>query len=59
MRKAVAWAVVFVADENNWERMVERMSLHKEQARAERYAGDPLRPHDEPKKVRPLGFLDE
>jgi hypothetical protein len=59
MNTPVAWAVVFVADEGDRERMLERMSLHKDRARAEQYAGDPLKPHDEPKRVRPLGFIDE
>ena len=55
----VAWAVVLIADEGNPERMRERMSLHKDRARAEQYAGDPLLPHEEPKRVRPLVFGDE
>jgi len=54
-----AWAVVFLADEGDPARMRERMSLHKDRARAEQYAGDPLKPHDEPKRVRPLVFGDE
>lgn len=44
---------------NNRERMLERMTLVKDEARAKQYAGDPFKPHDEPKRVRPLGFLDE
>jgi len=57
--EAVAWAVIFIKDEDNPERMVDRMFLCKDKARAEFYAGDPTKPHDEPKRVRPLGFLDE
>lgn len=56
--KAVAWAVVFVADERDHARMVDRMVLCRDRARAEQYAGDPLKPHDEPKRVRPLIFGD-
>lgn len=59
MTTPVAWAVVFIADEADPERMRERMSLHKDLARAQQYAGDPLKPHDEPKRVRPLGFVDD
>lgn len=56
---AVAWAVVFIADEPCWERMLERMVLLKDRARAEQYAGDPLKPHTEPKRVRTLVFGDD
>ena len=54
-----AWAVVFLADEKDPERMRERMFIVKERARAEFYCGDPTKPHDEPKRVRPLIFGDE
>lgn len=56
--RPVAWAVVFVADEGDPVRMLDRMSIHRDRARAEQYAGDPRQPHDEPKRVRPLVFGD-
>lgn len=52
--EAVAWAVVFTADDD-----LHRMTIFREQARAEQYCGDPLQPHEEPKRVRAMGFLDE
>jgi hypothetical protein len=55
MTDAVAWAVLFAADGDDLRRMV----LFKDHARAEQYAGDPHIPHDEPKFVRALGFVDE
>jgi len=54
MTTAVAWAVVFTADHD-----LHRMVLFKEQARAEFYCGDPLKPHEDDKRVRALGFVDE
>jgi hypothetical protein len=54
MIEPVAWAVVFKSDKD-----LQRMVLFKDHARAEQYAGDPLKPHDEPKRVRPLGFIDD
>lgn len=59
MNEPVAWAVVFVVDEADHIRMVERMVVLKDHARAEQYAGDPLKPHEEPKRIRPLIFGDE
>lgn len=55
---AVSWAVVFIADEGSRERMLERMAVYKDRARAEQSAGDSKLPHWEPRRVRPLGFLD-
>jgi hypothetical protein len=54
----VVWAVVFLADEDNPERMKQRMFICKDEARARDYAGDPTKPHEYPMRVRPLGFLD-
>jgi hypothetical protein len=55
----VAWAVVFCSDDGNRERMLDRMAIVKDKARAEFYAGDPHRPHDEPRRIRPLVFGDD
>jgi hypothetical protein len=55
MSDPVAWAVVFVADGDD----MHRMALFRDRSRAEQYVGDPLKPHDEPKRVRPLIFGDE
>jgi hypothetical protein len=59
MSEPVAWAVTFVADEGNPERLVSRMAIVKDKARAEFYAGDPLKPHTEPRRIRPLVFGDD
>jgi hypothetical protein len=55
----VAFAVVFLADSGNPERERERAILFKDHARADKYVGDPLKPHDEPMRVRPLVFGDD
>jgi hypothetical protein len=60
MNQIVAWGIIFIGDEGNFERMVERMVVIKgDRGRAEKYAGDPLKPHDEPKRIRPMVFADE
>jgi hypothetical protein len=56
---AVAWAVTFVADESDPERLLSRMTIIKDRARAVLYAGDPLKPHTEPRRIRPLVFGDD
>jgi hypothetical protein len=55
----VAWAVTFVCDEGDPERLLSRMAIVKDKARAEFYAGDPLKPHTEPRRIRPLVFGDD
>jgi len=57
MAEPVAWAVVFVADEADPQRMHERMAIFKDHGHADHYAGDHNRSHD-PQRVRPLGFID-
>jgi hypothetical protein len=54
VNEPVAWAVVFTRDTD-----LHRMVLFKEQARAEQYAGDPLKPHEIPMRIRPLVFGDD
>jgi hypothetical protein len=58
-RRVVAYAVVFIADEQDVDRTIERAILFRDQGRAERYMGDPTKPHDQPMRVRPLIFGDE